>query len=176
MIYKSISLYKTQMEFVCSTELHTAIKGEQKSGKTFAGLVRALTATGGYIGESQKIPVPNIGVVLSMNTTDQTAALSKFKKIAGVAIKAPNNSGQAIEMANGSRVFFVTRENIDVVRGLSLSWWFADDVENMPSLIWAILKTFPSCYSWVALNPEMNILTRNLRGYAAFEVDGDGKK
>lgn len=125
-------LHPKQEHFVQAKEHHAAFIGGIGSGKTYAGCVRAIRASYGWIGAT-KIPTPNLGVITAptypmlRDATLRTWLDLAATHIPGFEPAMLNRSLMTARLPNGSEVLFRSTEHPDRLRGPSISWWLADE-------------------------------------------------
>lgn len=134
-----IRLPPYQREFVFSDAPYLALVAGIGSGKSYAGCVRALMASGGRIG-SRTIRTPNLGIVTAPTYTMlRDATLRTFYDIAGDAIVDFNKSEMRATLSNGSEILFRSTEHAERLRGSSVSWWFGDEAALYRANVWKIM-------------------------------------
>src|SRR5574343_237324 len=124
----SLSRYPMQGRFVGSRAREAAFVGGIGSGKTWAGCIRALSASQGIVGKRALMQTPNIGVITAPTYPMlRDATLRTFLDLSGPAVARFNRNEMTATMRNGSEVLFRTASEPDRLRGPSISWWFGDE-------------------------------------------------
>ncbi|MCZ7539728.1 MAG: phage terminase large subunit [Anaerolineae bacterium] len=156
----SLSRYPMQGRFVGSRAREAAFVGGIGSGKTWAGCVRALSASQGIIGKRAQIQAPNIGVITAPTYPMlRDATLRTFLDLSGPAVARFNRNEMTATMRNGSEVLFRTASEPDRLRGPSISWWFGDEAALCEYRTYEImmgrLRQFGQLgYAWIATTPK----------------------
>lgn len=178
---RTLELRKEQLDFVLSPDPLTAFVGPQGSGKTYAGCVKALMATGGYFGGlPNSIPVPNVGLVTAPRDILRVVVIRKFLEVAKDAMFKFSSVERSAEMLGGSKVFFVASENIDQIEARNFTWWFGDCAETYDGDVWKTVRgrlfsDGVKGYAWVAINPDNTALAWNPKSFnqvAAKPIEG----
>ncbi len=152
-------LFDKQELFVDSTSRYSAFVAGIGSGKTYAGCVRSLKASLGYVGDS-KIKTPNLGVITAPTYPMlRDGPLRTFTEVAGDHIDKVNKADMIITMKNGSEILLRTVDNPDRLRGPNVSWWYGDEAAMYRSDTWRImvgrLRQFGSIgYAWLTTTPR----------------------
>lgn len=134
-----LQLYDKQFEFVTADENYLGIFGGIGSGKSQAGAVRSLLATQGQIG-SQRVPVPNLGVVTAPTYTMlRDATMRTFFDVAGNLVAKHNKSDYSVTMRNGSEVLFRSTSEPERLRGPNATWAWMDEAALSPAEAWKIV-------------------------------------
>lgn len=152
-------LYEKQQQFVTSGTHHAAFVAGIGSGKSWAGAVRAMLASKGWIG-GKRIKTPNLGVVTAP-TYDmlRDATLRTFRDIAGDEIVEFNKNEMVATMRNGSEIIFRSTQHPERLRGPSVSWWWGDEAALYTPLVRKImvgrLRQFGALgYDWITTTPR----------------------
>lgn|SRR5574343_170106 len=156
----SLSRYPMQGRFVGSRAREAAFVGGIGSGKTWAGCIRALSASQGIVGKRALMQTPNIGVITAPTYPMlRDATLRTFLDLSGPAVARFNRNEMTATMRNGSEVLFRTASEPDRLRGPSISWWFGDEAALCEYRTYEImmgrLRQFGRLgYAWIATTPK----------------------
>lgn len=155
-----IELYGPQYDFVADDQNHyLGFIAGIGSGKTIAGSCRALGASQGVIG-SQRIRTPNLGIVTAPTYSMlRDATIRAFLDIAGDFISDYNKSEMRITMRNQSEILFRSTDNVEHLRGPSISWWYGDEAALYLPLVWQImigrLRQYGAHgWAWITTTPK----------------------
>jgi phage terminase large subunit-like protein len=157
---QSLEFYPKQRQFVDAPEHEVAFVGGIGSGKSIAGCARALRAAKGQVGDSQPLPVPNLGVITAPTYPMlRDATLRAFMQVAGPTVEFFNKAEGVMRLTNGSEILFRSTEYPDRLRGPSIAWWFGDEAAMYDALVWGImmgrLRQFGQRgYAWIATTPR----------------------
>jgi phage terminase large subunit len=177
-----IQLYGAQYDFVTDPRRFSVFIGGIGAGKTIAGAARAISAAAGHI-DGLRIQTPNTGMITAptMNIL-RDATIPTFRELAGdlVARMTTSEPINAL-LANGSRVYFRSAHNPELLRGPSISWWWGDEAALYTRQTWHImigrLREFgrPG-YAWLTTTPKgrnwiyQEFLRRPRHSYAFFKA------
>lgn len=128
---QTISLHKTQAEFLASDAMFRAFIGGRGAGKTFTGAIAALSEAG-------RKPCPGMCVAPTYpNLRDYV--IPEFMRRAEGLIAKYNKADNDLELKNGSRVMFRSGDKPDSLRGPTLAWVWLDEPRNMSYEVWQIV-------------------------------------
>lgn len=156
----SLARYPMQGRFVGSRAHEAGFVGGIGSGKTWAGCIRALSASQGIVGKRAVLQTPNIGVITAPTYGMlRDATLRTFLDLAGPAVAKFNRNEMMATMCNGSEVLFRTASEPDRLRGPSITWWFGDEAALCEYRAYEImlgrLRQFGRLgYAWIATTPK----------------------
>jgi PBSX family phage terminase large subunit len=161
-IHISLNKYRTdqQARFVGTSSHFAAFIGGIGSGKSYGGCIRGLLASFGYIGTKQRIPTPNLGVIVAPSYTMlRDATLRTFFEVAGESVTTYNKVEFRAQMANGSEILFRSTDNPESLRGPNIAWAMMDEAALSSVSAWDILlgrlRQFGQLgYLWLTTTPK----------------------
>lgn len=118
---KELAISPTQMEFVSSEEDYTLFCGGLGSGKTFAGAVWAV---------HNVLEYPETKGLITANSYSQLkkATLPVFFEILDMCgIPYVYKSQDGVIEVNGTKVFAISMEKYDLLRGIEVGWSWGDE-------------------------------------------------
>src|SRR3990167_5585048 len=151
MASRELELYGPQYEFVRSSARRAAFVGGIGSGKTIAGVARALA----FAGERRCL-----GVVLAPTYSMlRDATLRTFMELGEGLIEDFNKSEMVARLRNGSEVLFRNADDPGKRRGPNLHWAYLDEAALCGPDIWPVLlgrlRQFGEPgYAWLTTTPK----------------------
>ena len=116
--------------------------GGDRSGKPFAGAHEALALAVEFPGLDGAIVAPTSKMLHSI-------ALKEFRKVCkqipGVIVGEDKSKEFAIYLANGSTVYYRSADSPGSLDGLTLAWFWADELRHWKKEAWEILVARLSC-------------------------------
>jgi PBSX family phage terminase large subunit len=153
------TFYRKQYDFVMAGEHFVALIGGIGSGKSLAGAARALRAAYGHIG-ANTVRTPNLGLVTAPTYRMlEDTTLRTFLEVAEGRVVDFIKSEMVAVLENGSEVLFRSVEEPQRLRGVNVTWWFADEAALYDPIVWQIgigrLRQFgQSGYAWLTTTPK----------------------
>lgn len=155
-----IQLYDAQYAFVTDPRRFSVFIGGIGSGKTIAGAARAISAAAGHI-DGVKIKTPHTGMITAptMNIL-RDATIPTFRELAGdMVVKMTTSEPINALLANGSRIYFRSAHNPELLRGPSISWWWGDEAALYSRNTWRIMigrlrESGKPGYAWLTTTPK----------------------
>jgi PBSX family phage terminase large subunit len=125
-----------QLRILDSDKKFRIFMGGIGSGKTAVGWMSAIK----FALENPK----TIGVIISPTYTNlRDVILTEMDRwLPEEFIKNYSKSDKQLDLTNGSVILFRTADNprnIERLRGMSISWWWADEITILPKLIWDVM-------------------------------------
>jgi phage terminase large subunit-like protein len=133
----TIRAHRKQRRFLASTAPTVVFQGGARSGKTWAGVLRALLNVREYPGVAGMIVAP-IAKTLNQGTLFHFASLSRDLGLSSVW--AWNKSDAQVTFPNGSTIFLRTASDPDALNGATLGWAIGDEVALWPKLSYSNLQ------------------------------------
>lgn len=145
-------LYPRQREFVADDHHFSAFIGGIGSGKTWSGAVKAVRFA---------LSRPSVGMVTAPTYgVLRDATVPTFREVADAYIETITTSApiNAI-LKNGSRIFFRSAHNPELLRGPSIAWWWGDEAALYPAMVWKIMlgrlrQGGQLGYAWLSTTPK----------------------
>lgn len=140
-------------------EHFVALIGGIGSGKSLAGAARALRAAYGHIG-ANTVRTPNLGLVTAPTYRMlEDTTLRTFLEVAEGRVVDFIKSEMVAVLENGSEVLFRSVEEPQRLRGVNVTWWFADEAALYDPIVWQIgigrLRQFGQPgYAWITTTPK----------------------
>jgi|GEM_PF-2153198 len=125
------SLFEYQRRFVESRARYTAMIGGVRSGKTYAGAVKAF---------KKALLLPTVGAAVA-----PTAAMARdvlvpqYAELAEGRVRKWNGSVGEMALDNGSKIMFRSADNPERLMGLTLDWFHLDEAAQLPKRVWEVL-------------------------------------
>lgn len=152
-----LELFAQQDDFVYSTAPFAAFVGGVGSGKTRAGVVKALLYSAGHTGSLGMITAPTYPML-------RDATLRTVLEIFPEGLYQLNRADMQLKLANGSEVLFRSTDDPDHLRGPNLAYCYMDEAAqsseeafkilqgrlrqaDFPHQLW--ITTTPQGYNWV---------------------------
>ena len=147
----TFDLYPAQDDFVQCRDRFTAFIGGIGSGKSHAGVVKAILAA------SERVTLGMVTAPTYPMLRDAT--LRMFLDLAGPLIKDFHKSEMMATMVNGSEVLFRSADNPDRLRGPNLHWWAGDEGALYGKDVWPIMigrlrAGGRAGHAWVTTTPK----------------------
>ena len=145
-------LYPRQREFVEDTHHFSGFIGGIGSGKTWSGAVKALHFA---------LSKPCIGMVTSPTYGMlRDATIPTFRDVADAYIQdITTTSPINATLTNGSRIFFRSAHDPELLRGPSISFWWGDEAALYAPMVWKIMigrlrQGGKLGYAWLTTTPK----------------------
>jgi hypothetical protein len=111
-----------QSEFALSDARHPAFIAAWGTGKTFAGIARALMLSQRYDN--------NLGVIFRKEFTDlRDSTVKDFEEYSHLKV----NSGRDVKFENGSTIMFRHLEEMNNIQNINLGWFWIEQAEELDS-------------------------------------------
>lgn len=120
-----------QWSFLQLPQRFAAFIGGRGSGKTFAGVLKAIELAGACMCTGL--------VVAPTYPMLEDVAIPAFKQQAQPIIADFNKSRHQATLVNGSVILFRSADNAEVLRGLSVSWAWLDEAALLKEIVWRII-------------------------------------
>ncbi|RKZ29596.1 hypothetical protein DRQ36_08100, partial [bacterium] len=124
-------LFEYQKRFAMSRARYSGLIGGVRSGKTYAGAVKAI---------KRALLLPTTGAAVA-----PTAAMARdvlvpqYAELAAERIIKWNASVGEMTLSNGSKILFRSGDNPERLMGLTLDWFHLDEAAQLPRRVWEVL-------------------------------------
>jgi phage terminase large subunit len=114
------NLIKAQSDFILSKARHPAYVSAWATGKTTAGIGKAMELSAAFPG--------NLGVIFRKEYTDlKDSTVKDFEEYTGLKV----DSGRDVKLSNGSIVMFRHLEEMNNIQNINLGWFWIEQAEEL---------------------------------------------
>ena len=127
----TFDVYPKQDDFIHDPARFTALVGGIGSGKSRAGVIKAIVAAASR---------PCLGMVTAPTYPMlRDATLRTFLDLAEPLVRDFNKSEMTATLVNGSQVLFRSADNPDRLRGPNLHFWYGDEASLYDKDVWPVM-------------------------------------